>query len=237
MKFTKEQAIESITSKFADKAKGIDLKRTIEEAVSNCMEMVGENSEMELDAFVGFVEKNVSSALGFAKHLKKTATESMQEQLAELQRKLDGKEPPKTDDDDKTIKTDDPALKAMQDEIAEMKKKLAAKDAEEAVTEKRKQLVAKMGESIKDKDWIEAYLSEISITAETDVEAKAKDYVAFYNKTHAKGGKVTPQSTGSDDDDNSNVKSTVAAAAAIKRNMSGRRGPVESTTEKQVKTT
>ena len=132
MKFTKEQAIESITSKFADKAKGIDLKRTIEEAVSNCMEMVGENSEMELDAFVGFVEKNVSSALGFAKHLKKTATESMQEQLAELQRKLDGKEPPKTDDD-KPIKTDDPALKAMQDEIAEMKKKLAAKDAEEAV--------------------------------------------------------------------------------------------------------
>jgi len=231
MKFTKEQAIESITSKFADKAKGIDLKRTIEEAVSNCMEMVGENSEMELDAFVGFVEKNVSSAIGFAKHLKKTATESMQEQLAELQRKLDGKEPPKTDDDDKPIKTDDPALKAMQDEIAEMKKKLAAKDAEEAVTEKRKQLVAKMGESIKDKDWIEAYLSEISITAETDVEAKAKDYVAFYNKTHAKGGKVTPQSTGNDDDDNSNVKSTVAAAAALKKNMSGRRGPVESTTE------
>lgn len=230
MKFTKEQAIESITSKFADKAKGIDLKRTIEEAVSNCMEMVGENSEMELDAFVGFVEKNVSSALGFAKHLKKTATESMQEQLAELQRKLDGKEPPKTDDDN-PIKTDDPALKAMQDEIAEMKKKLAAKDAEEAVTEKRKQLVAKMGESIKDKDWIEAYLSEISITAETDVEAKAKDYVAFYNKTHAKGGKVTPQSTGNDDDDNSNVKSTVAAAAALKKNMSGRRGPVESTTE------
>ena len=231
MKFTKQQAIESITSKFADKAKGIDLKRTIDEAVSNCMEMVGENSEMELDAFVGFVEKNVSSALGFAKHLKKTATESMQEQLAELQRKLDGKEPHNTDGDDKPIKTDDPALKAMQDEIAEMKKKLAAKDAEEAVTEKRKQLVAKMGESIKDKDWIEAYLSEISITAETDVEAKAKDYVAFYNKTHAKGGKVTPQSTGNDGDDNSNVKSTVAAAAALKKNMSGRRGPVESTTE------
>lgn len=155
----------------------------------------------------------------------------MQEQLAELQRKLDGKEPHNTDGDDKPIKTDDPALKAMQDEIAEMKKKLAAKDAEEAVTEKRKQLVAKMGESIKDKDWIEAYLSEISITAETDVEAKAKDYVAFYNKTHAKGGKVTPQSTGNDGDDNSNVKSTVAAAAALKKNMSGRRGPVESTTE------
>ena len=229
MKFTKEKAIESITSKFADKAKGIDLKRTIEEAVSNCMEMVGENSEMELDAFVGFVEKNVSSALGFAKHLKKTATESMQEQLAELQRKLEGKEPPKNDDDDPSF-PENPAFKKMQEEMAEMKKKLEARETEETVAEKRKQLVAKMGESIKDKDWIEAYLSEISVTAETDVEAKAKDYVAFYNKTHAKGGKVTPQSTGNDDDDNSNVKSTVAAAAAIKKNMTGRRGPVETTT-------
>lgn len=229
MKFTKEQAIESITSKFADKAKGIDLKRTIEEAVSNCMEMVGENSEMELDAFVGFVEKNVSSALGFAKHLKKTATESMQEQLAELQRKLDGKEPPKTDDDDKPIKTDDPALKAMQDEIAEMKKKLAAKDAEEAVTEKRKQLVAKMGESIKDKDWIDDYLKEIQITAETDVEQKAKDFIAFYNKTQSKGGRTTPKQTGGDDDGvDSNVKSVVAAAAQIKKSMG--HGPVTSTT-------
>lgn len=230
MKFTKEQAIESITSKFADNAKGINLKRTIEEAVSNCMEMVGENSEMELDAFVGFVEKNVSSALGFAKHLKKTATESMQEQLAELQRKLDGKEPPKQDDDDDSSSSD-PNIKKMQECMAEMEKKLAARETEEAVAEKRKQLIAKMGESIKSKDWIEAYISEINITAETDVEAKAKDYVAFYNKTHAKGGKVTPQSTGNDDDDNSNVKSTVAAAAALKKNMSGRRGPVESTTE------
>ena len=229
MKFTKEKAIESITSKFADKAKGIDLNRTIEEAVSNCMEMVGENSEMELDAFVGFVEKNVSSALGFAKHLKKTATESMQEQLAELQRKLEGKEPPKNDDNDLSF-PDNPAFRKMQEEMAEMKKKLEARETEETVAEKRKQLVAKMGESIKDKDWIEAYLSEISVTAETDVEAKAKDYVAFYNKTHAKGGKVTPQSTGNDDDDNSNVKSTVAAAAAIKKNMTGRRGPVETTT-------
>lgn len=229
MKFTKQQAIEALKAKVPAKDKELDLERTISEAVDNYLEFVGEESEMELNDFVEKAWKSVKSSIGLAHNENSKVAQKLKDQIAELQRKLDGKEPPKTDDD--------PALKAMQDEIAEMKKKLAAKDAEEAVTEKRKQLVAKMGESIKDKDWIEAYLSEISITAETDVEAKAKDYVAFYNKTHAKGGKVTPQSTGSDDDDNSNVKSTVAAAAAIKRNMSGRRGPVESTTEKQVKTT
>lgn len=231
MKFTKEQAIEALKAKVPAKDKELDLERTISEAVENYLDFVGEESEMELNDFVEKVWKSVKSSIGLAHNENSKVAQKLKDQIAELQRKLDGKEPPKTDDDDKPIKTDDPALKAMQDEIAEMKKKLAAKDAEEAVTEKRKQLVAKMGESIKDKDWIEAYLSEISITAETDVEAKAKDYVAFYNKTHAKGGKVTPQSTGNDDDDNSNVKSTVAAAAALKKNMSGRRGPVESTTE------
>lgn len=231
MKFTKQQAIEALKAKVPAKDKELDLERTISEAVDNYLEFVGEESEMELNDFVEKAWKSVKSSIGLAHNENSKVAQKLKDQIAELQRKLDGKEPPKTDDDDKPIKTDDPALKAMQDEIAEMKKKLAAKDAEEAVTEKRKQLVAKMGESIKDKDWIEAYLSEISITAETDVEAKAKDYVAFYNKTHAEGGKVTPQSTGSDDDDNSNVKSTVAAAAALKKNMSGRRGPVESTTE------
>lgn len=230
MKFTKQQAIEALKAKVPAKDKELDLERTISEAVENYLDFVGEESEMELNDFVEKVWKSVKSSIGLAHNENSKVAQKLKDQIAELQRKLDGKEPPKTDDD-KPIKTDDPALKAMQDEIAEMKKKLAAKDAEEAVTEKRKQLVAKMGESIKDKDWIEAYLSEISITAETDVEAKAKDYVAFYNKTHAKGGKVTPQSTGNDDDDNSNVKSTVAAAAALKKNMSGRRGPVESTTE------
>lgn len=231
MKFTKQQAIEALKAKVPAKDKELDLERTISEAVENYLDFVGEESEMELNYFVEKVWKSVKSSIGLAHNENSKVAQKLKDQIAELQRKLDGKEPPKTDDDDKPIKTDDPALKAMQDEIAEMKKKLAAKDAEEAVTEKRKQLVSKMGESIKDKDWIEAYLSEISITAETDVEAKAKDYVAFYNKTHAQGGKVTPQSTGNDDDDNSNVKSTVAAAAALRKQMSGRRGPVESTTE------
>ena len=231
MKFTKQQAIEALKAKVPAKDKELDLERTITEAVDNCLAFVGEESEMELNDFVEKAWKSVKSSIGLAHNENSKVAQKLKDQIAELQRKIDGKEPPKTDDDDKSIKTDDPTLKAMLDKMSALEQKLAAKDAEATIAEKRQQLIAKMGESIKDKDWIEDYLSEISITAETDVEAKAKDYVAFYNKTHAKGGKVTPQSTGNDEDDNSNVKSTVAAAAALKKNMSGRRGPVESTTE------
>lgn len=231
MKFTKEQAIEALKAKVPAKDKELDLERTITEAVDNCLAFVGEESEMELNDFVEKAWKSVKSSIGLAHNENSKVAQKLKDQIAELQRKIDGKEPPKTDDDDKSIKTDDPTLKAMLDKMSALEQKLAAKDAEATIAEKRQQLIAKMGESIKDKDWIEAYLSEISITADTDVEAKAKDYVAFYNKTHTKGGKITPKPAGDDDDDNSNVKSTVAAAAALRKQMSGRRGPVESTTE------
>jgi len=231
MKFTKEQAIEALKAKVPAKDKELDLERTITEAVDNCLAFVGEESEMELNDFVEKAWKSVKSSIGLAHNENSKVAQKLKDQIAELQRKIDGKEPPKTDDDDKPIKTDDPTLKAMLEKVSALEQKLAAKDAEATVAEKRQHLIAKMSESIKDKDWIESYLKEISITAETDVDAKAQDYVEFYNKTHTKGGKVTPKPAGDDDDDNSNVKSTVAAAAALRKQMSGRRGPVESTTE------
>ena len=112
-------------------------------------------------------------------------------------------------------------------------KKVEEKDKEKAVAEKRSQLVAKMKESIKDEDWINSYLAEISITEETDVEAKAKDYIAFYNKTQSGGGKITPKKTGGEQDTDSEVKNTLAAAKAIMQQRQGIMGgsPVKTTTE------
>lgn len=226
-KFTKEQAVESITAKFADKAKGIDLVRTIDEAVSNGMAMIGENSEMELDAFTAFVEKNVSSALGLARHLKTTATSEIQQQLDALKLKLEGKETPKPKPDE--IKSDDPAIQAILDKMSQLEQKEQQREKEKAVSEKRSQLVAKMKESIKDEEWINSYLAEISITDQTDVDAKAKDYIAFYNRTQSKGGHITPKSTDGGGSEDSYVKSTVAAAAQFKKQTTAG-GPVQSKT-------
>ena len=232
MKFTKNEAIERIKGIFAKKAEGIDLERTITDVVSNGMDMLGENSEVELDAFVGFMEKNVSSALGFGKHLKKTATDSMQEQIAELQRKIGGKDTSQQQQQTTTIKSDDPAIQAMLDKLTVMEQKLNASEQERTIADKRNQLIAKMSESIKDKDWIEGYLKEISITAETDVEAKAKDYVAFYNKSFPTGGKITPRKTGEQDNTDAEVKKTLDAAKAIMQQRQGIIGQTVTTQEK-----
>lgn len=193
MKFTKEQAVESITAKFTDKAKGIDLARTIDEAVSNGMEMVGENSEMELNAFVGIVEKNVSSALGLARHLKNTETQSLQEKIAELEKKVPKTEPKQ---DPKTEPEPSSEIKALLDRIVALEKDKADNAKATKIAEKRNAIAAKIKElGVSDEKWVNTMLDEVSITEDTDVEKKSKDYVALYNSSHSSTS-ITPKVPG-----------------------------------------
>ena len=232
-KFTKQEAIKALEAKVPAKDKELDLGRTISEAVDNSLELIGEDSEMELEDFVAKVFKQVKTSIGLTHSENSKVAQKMQSQLDELQKKIDGKSGQKKDDEDGGGENENKEIKAMKEKIAKMEEKLAAKETADTVTEKRKQLIAKMSEDIKDNEWIEGYLAEINVTADTDVEAKAKDYVAFYNKTHTKGGKVTPKSTdGGEDSDTKYVKNTVAEAAKIKKSLSATAGgsPVRSTT-------
>ena len=224
MKFTKEQAIKELEAKVPAKDKDLDLGRTISEAVDNSLELIGQESEMELSDFVEKVFKQVKTSIGLTHSENSKVANKMQGQIEDLQKRLDEKnEPPKDGDGDGQ------KIKALMDELENIKSRLEKADVEKSVSEKRSELASKMGESIKDKDWIDEYLKLVTVTADTDVEAKAKDYVAFYNKTQVKGGRTTPKPAGCDDDDiDSNVKSVVAAAAKIKKSMGG--GPVTSTT-------
>lgn len=193
MKFTKEQAVESITAKFTDKAKGIDLARTIDEAVSNGIEMVGENSEMELNAFVGIVEKNVSSALGLARHLKNTETQSLQEKIAELEKKVPKTEPKQ---DPKTEPEPSSEIKALLDRIEALEKDKADNAKATKIAEKRNAIAAKIKElGVSDEKWVNTMLDEVSITEDIDVEKKSKDYVALYNSSHSSTS-ITPRVPG-----------------------------------------
>lgn len=223
MKFTKEQAVEEITAKITDKDKDLDLARTIDECVENGLKIVGDNGEMELKDFVAFVLPFVATAAGLAHKNAVTATKTLQEKIAELEKKDPAKTDPKKDHEPNS------EMKAMLDRIEALEKNKAENEKAVKIATKRSALKTKMAESIKDNDWIDAYLAEINVTEDTDVEAKAKDYIAFYNKTQSKGGRTTPKQTGGDDDGvDSNVKSVVAAAAQIKKSMG--HGPVTSTT-------
>lgn len=231
MKFTKEEAIKALEAKIPAKDKDLDLGRTISEAVDNSIELVGDDSEMELNDFVEKVWKQVKTSIGLTHNENSKIANNLKKQIDDLQKKLQGTPDPPKPPKPEEIKSDDPAIQAMLDKLTQLEDKLAKKEKEQTVEEKRKSLAAKMGESIKDKDWIDSYLAEITVTEDTDVEAKAKDYVAFYNKTHTRGGKTTPAAAGGDDQQDNDVKNALTAAKAImeQRNATMGGSPVKTT--------
>lgn len=224
MKFTKEKAIEELKAKIPTKDKDLDLGRTISEAVDNSIELIGENCEMELKDFVEKVFKQVKTSIGLTHSENSKVANKMQSQIDELQKKVNEKDP-KPDDKGDDV---DPKVKALQEELDTIKKRFEDEDKKKSIAEKRAAIIAKMAESIKDKDWINDYMSQITVTEETDVDAKAQDYVAFYNKTQANVVKrsTTPKQTGGDEPQN-DVKNVVAAAARIKKQMSATGGVVK----------
>jgi gas vesicle protein len=216
MKFTKQDAIKELEAKIPAKDKELDLGRTISEAVDNSIELIGEESEMELSDFVEKVWKQVKTSIGLTHSENSKVAQKLQSQLDELKNKIEGKQAPPTPKPE-DIQTDDPAMQAILDKLNKMESKLKEKDKEKAIADKRSQLVAKMKESIKDEDWITSYLAEINITEEMDVEAKAKDYIAFYNKTAAGGSRrsTTPRKTGEGDNEDADTKNALEKAKAL----------------------
>ena len=192
MKFTKEQAIEEINAKIEAKDKDLDLSRTISESVENALRIVGENDEMELSAFVDLAMPLVNTAAGLAHKNAVTATKTLQEKIAELEKKVPKEDPPKKDEPQQSeeMKSVLERLKKLEDEKAEVDKvaKIAAKRGE------IKAAIVKAG--VEDSDWVDTLLNEVNVSEDTDVEQKAKDYVSLYQKQHTVRTSITPKQAG-----------------------------------------
>ena len=221
MKFTKEQAIEALKAKIPTKDKDLDLGRTISEIVDNNIEIIGEESEMELNVFVEKSWKSVATAIGLTHSENSKVAQKLQGQIDDLQKKANG-----NTGDGKHGDDEDPKYKALQDELDNIKKRLADEDSEKTISQKRSQLKAKMAESIKDNDWMDGFLAEVHVSEDTDVEAKAKDYIAFYNKTQANVARrsFTPRKTGGEGDRSADVKKTIDGVKAIIQQREGLMG-------------
>lgn len=79
-----------------------------------------------------------------------------------------------------------PELEELRNEIAALKaaNEKAAKESERAT--KRKSLIDKIAEKgISDKEWTEMFMAEVDIDKVEDIEAKAESILKFYNKSKA----------------------------------------------------
>lgn len=115
-----------------------------------------------------------------------------------------------------------PELKAALDRIAALEKANADAAKQVSLSQKRKDVEAKLKEKgVKDDEWLREFLSEVNITEDLDVDAKAESWLKLYNKSQANNGAPVPPGSPSGGGVNDRFKSSIAAAVELAKKQQG----------------
>ena len=210
MKFTKEEACKHLTSKLSEKGHPLHIsERSINEMLDTLMPLVA-NDETELEDFANSVLPTFRTANLNIKNDVSVGVNKYKEENPVVQSKQT-QTTPKVEENE--------ATKALREQLEAMQKRLDAADKEKKMTDTRKDFISKVKEKgVKDADWVNTYVSELTIGDDFDIEAKVDTCVKLYNKGKAATGKGTksPEGAGGEGDDSTKaITSTIAAAAAI----------------------
>lgn len=191
MKFTKEQLLDALKAKLTANGKHLSVSdKTIKSMCDNHYSLLV-NDETELEDLVGkilpvYVSLNGNYEKDNADFIKKWNDEHPT-----------GKPQPK-DGENNVAQSQN--LEALIAEVNALKDKEARREAENAITLKRNELLSAFKEKgIKDEKWTKIYLSKLNLSGDTDVEKETADALDFYNISHVKGGD-TPGSADTDND-------------------------------------
>lgn len=214
MKFTKQQAFESLKGELAKGGKTPRLSdRSINDYVENLLEIEADNEELELDAFVAKYKKTLLSMNGNVEH---DVSSGVNDFKTQWEKDHPAKQEPKdTTKSQEPSKDEDPQLKAILDRLKNLEDENNAMKEEKSLSQKKKDLLSKMKEKgIDNDDWSNGIVAQIQITPDLDVDAKAGELLEFYNKTMAYTPHM-PATPGSTNHPREQENSSIAAAAAI----------------------
>lgn len=176
MKFTKEEAYKDLVSKLTARGEKLDLsERSINEQLDTLMPMVA-NDETELS---DFVEKTLP--------LFKTANANIRNDVSVGINKYKT-EHPITDPKPTASPTEDKegSKSEFEKRIEALELELATAKREKQLTDIRKSVIGKLKDKgVKNEEWVNSLLSEVSITDDFDVDAKVESYLNLYNKSQA----------------------------------------------------
>lgn len=200
MKFTKEDAIKELKSQLSSKVEKIDKwERTITENVETLIALVGEDSTIELTDFVAKAIPLFNTTQGMLRKENADVAKGLEQQITELKAQLEKKEPTKPNPKEPTddVKALLQRLETLENESKQAKLQIKLQDV-------RKSLIDKLKEKgVKDKDWANLMLDNITLTEDLDVDTKAADLLKLYNKSQSNANvTVTPQGTGNGSGDN-----------------------------------
>lgn len=210
MKFTKEEAFESLKSALTNNGrKTLRMsEKSLRSQLETLMPLLADD-EMELDSFLEKVKPSFEVMNSNAEHDRSTFIKKWND------------EHKKDDDDDKDgdKKDDDNGTQALMEKIAAMQKRLDDADKVKKDADTRNTFISKVKEKgVKDSEWVKDYVSELTIGEGFDVDARVDACVKLYNKTKASSGSgdTTPDRSGGDGDNGDKyVANTISAAGQI----------------------
>ena len=202
MKFTKEEAFENLKGILTnDGKKTLRMsEKSINEQLETLIPLIA-NDETELYDFVNKVKGTFSV-------MNSNAEKDYSDFIKQWEKDHPVQQQPKPQ---QTDPTKDEYTKKLEERLEALEAKERENEKSKMIAGKRKELLNAMrSKGIKDDDWSNSLLAEVSITEDIDVESKAESFLKMYNKQQAafEGG-ATPQSSfgGSQDKDPlSNVK-------------------------------
>lgn len=210
MKFTKEEAYKDLVSKLTARGEKLDLsERSINEQLDTLMPMVA-NDETELS---DFVEKTLP--------LFKTANANIRNDVSVGINKYKT-EHPITDPKPTASPTEDKegSKSEFEKRIEALELELATAKREKQLTDIRKSVIGKLKDKgVKNEEWVNSLLSEVSITDDFDVDAKVESYLNLYNKSQAQTTRnATPEGATGGKGDNY-VKDIIKQASELAKSQ------------------
>lgn len=195
MKFTKEDANKELVAKMTANGESLSMsQRSITECIENLYTVIA-SEEMELS---DFVEK----ALPFFK----TANSNIRNDISAGIKKYkeDNPVPKNQEQTDKTEKKSDE--EDSRDELLKrleaMEKRMMESEMQTKRNAIKSTIVSKLNEKgLTDKEWIDAFLDEVPVTEDIDIESKVEKYLNLYNKSKASvNPDITPNGSGGSSD-------------------------------------
>lgn len=203
MKFTKEDAYKDLVGKLTAKGEALNLsERTAKRFLETLMKKLA-NDETELSDFMKDVYDDFKELDG---NYRKDNSDFIKKWNEEHQPSTT---PPVTP----TVKTEGEKTD-LEKRLEAMEKELESKKKSEIISGIRNNLLATMkSKGITDEEWAKEFISEINITEDFDVEAKAESYLKIFNKSNAT---VTPNVTPHGSSGGDASKSEFAAIKAFR---------------------
>ena len=189
MKFTKEDANKELVAKMTANGESLSMsQRSITECIDNLYTVIA-SEEMELS---DFVEK----ALPFFK----TANSNIRNDVSAGIKKYkeDNPAPQKEPVKNETKSDEEDSRDELLKRLEAMEKRMMESEMQTKRNAIKSTIVSKLNEKgLTDKEWIDAFLDEVPVTEDIDIEGKVEKYLNLYNKSKASvNPDITPNGSG-----------------------------------------